>query len=277
MKRISLLIVAGAAAAFLSACALTDFWGNNSMPTLVPVGPGSGTVTPIPTMPEKTPTPAEVPTKAEAPTEKPTATPTETPTPTEEPTPTPTNTPTPTPEPYTAAQCREALAKKIGNAYTISEAKAVKVGSDSFYSFTVSDKDRVYQPDIIVNIKNMALWYYYPSTGEMLALESFPLDKGEKVEPTGAATGWLTAAEATNILKTIPLSVLGLSKDITTYTVEVDPVITTNIHGVDCYNIDVFEAVGNDKYAKRVGVYCISFDRVSVYKALDERDFEMIK
>ena len=266
-----------AAATLLSACA-DGIWNPKQPPMVFTPTP---TITPLPTKePVFTPTekPA-TPTAAQPDPETPTPSPTETPAPTETPTPTPTNTPTPTPtpEPFSAAQCRETLEKKIGSSYSISEAKLMEIGGEAFYRFTVSDKDRVYNPDVIVSVVNLKIYYYYDATHEKLELETFPIDKGESPDPTRGASEGLTKEEAVAILKTISQSALGLENDISTYTIELD-LTPALIQGTACYNVNVITGItAANPFGIRVGEYYISTDKTTVYKATDEAQFEMIK
>ncbi len=264
----------------LSGCSVSIV-GGDVQPTL-PAG-NRVSVTPVPTLTQAAPTkkPTEAPaatstptaTPTEQPTEAPTATPTETPTPTptETPTPTPTNTPSPTPTPFEASECREALISKIGVKYAVTGGEPIFISGIDYFKFTVSDSAHTYKPDIVVNAYDRSIYYYYPS-GDMVELEIFPIDNGETGGNTGDKSDWLTPEEALAVLKTISQRDLGISKDISTYTVSVDPKPQTTMYrGEEHYNVDLLDARG-----LRVGAYLISMDKANVYHEVFG-EWELIK
>jgi len=282
-KNICIALAALLIISSFTGCSLSVI-GPSTAPTMVPGG--KATITPIPTAtqatkatgtptaaPTATSTPTPLPT--EEPTPEPTETPTPTPEPTETPTPTPTNTPSPTPIPYSVTACKNAVVEKIGGNYVVAGGEPLTLNGGKYYKFTVSDNDRTYTPDLIVDVYERNVYYYF-TTGEIVLLESFPLDNGEQggvdIDPNSV----LTVEEARAILQSIPKSDLGISKDVSEYVILFNPDELATRRGVPDMKYYVVTLLNSKN--QNVGEFWISQDKVDVYKydsAWDE--FTLIK
>lgn len=218
------------------------------------------TPTPIPTVAA-----TSAPTATSVPTATSTVTPTVTPTIL---TPTVGPTKTPTPEPMTGAEATNILDDYIdATIYTISTPELIYADDGKYYWFRISDADKVYSPDILVEAYTGVLYYYdtYSTISEFI---SFPPDNVEVIETTGDI---ISQDQAISLLRELSTEELGLPSKLSAYMLTVDTWSTLSPDGNECYTINVFK--GQDVL---VGVYYVTYDGTSIYKNV-EGDFELIK
>lgn len=239
-------------------------FGSHAQPSIVPGGPtsaGKETGTPMATPTAKaTSAPSATPTqkadKTPTPTEKTTEAPSETPTPTS----------TPTPTPFSPEECRDAVVKAVGSAYTVSVGSEETVSGVKLFVFSASQNELAVPPELAVNPADKSIFYYYRSSGELAPFETFPIDNGEKIDPSQP----LTRNEVLLILASIPIDRLGYSGELAACTFDIASGFTKPGDEQPYYHVYML------LNTKTMGVFWISEDKTTVFRQ-DAEELLLIK
>lgn len=198
---------------------------------------------------------------------------TPTPAATAAPTPTAAANPTATTAPVlgiSADEAKRVLEKKIDiQTYTVAGGSKITIDGEEYYRFSVSDSNKTYEPDILVNAATTAVYYYMD--GGLVDFEHFPMDNAEL--GSDEEDSKIDSDEAIDILLGIPQDMLGLAKPLTEYTLIPDS-WETMILAKNCICINVYEKVDNDRM-QLVALFYVSVDGDSIYKGEDE-EFQLI-
>lgn len=150
------------------------------------------------------------------------------------------------------------------NQYTVVLKKEpLSIEGKEYYAYVISKDGVEINPEIIVLKENGTL-YYYDNAGVISAFTKFPLDKVETATPEGEEISKDAAIER---VAKLSKKVLGLSKDLKDYIVEVDEWPTT-VNGENTYCLNVFDKMDNGQ--QLVGIYYVSLDGKDVYNLNDE-------
>lgn len=133
------------------------------------------------------------------------------------------------------------------------------------YIYQVSDEGKVVLPNIIVD-KASGKVMCYSSDGTTSSITKHPLYKKSEDSQTannGKKQTGITKEEALKLLEKVPGKTLKLAKALTEYTVIYDDWIT-NIKGVDCFGISVYEK--GDLKDTAAGFYYVATDGSKIYR-----------
>ncbi|SHO47247.1 hypothetical protein [Anaerocolumna xylanovorans] len=141
----------------------------------------------------------------------------------------------------------------------------LNVSDRIYYIYQVSDGGKVSLPNIIVDRASGKVMCY-SSDGTISSITEHPLYKksgaSQNANNSKEQTG-ITKEEALKLLEKIPNKTLKLSKDLTEYTIIYDDWIT-NIKGVDCFGISVYEK--GDLKDTAAGFYYVATDGSKIYR-----------
>lgn len=153
------------------------------------------------------------------------------------------------------------------------------IDGKTYYLFCINDKNgKTYEPLVIVEKKEGAIFYYDAASGTISDFLKFPLDA---TEPQGTGDKAITKEEAVEILKGFSAEQLGLAMELTKYQLEPDDwstTVPTTVGPKECYGINVFEAKDGKKLFH--GTFYVANDGKNVYKPdpeVDENGFVEIK
>lgn len=196
-----------------------------------------------------------------------TNTPSPTPTPTLTPTPTVTPTITPTPEEPDYISEADAI-KNIQNiigerGYTIELLEDnLTVEGKQYYKFQISDSSAVIDPDVIVDKVKGEIFCYYKD-GTVNPFDEHPLF----AQPTKApdeTNQKFTKEDALAKLSEVSAEILNLPVALSQYTIIYDD-WTTMVNGVECYGINAFAEVKDNKRVN-MGVYYVAVDGSAMFQ-----------
>jgi hypothetical protein len=196
-----------------------------------------------------------------------TITPTPTPVPTATPTPTEAPTATPTPEEpdfISEADAIKNIQKIIGErGYTIELLEdQLTVGEKQYYKFQVSDSLAAIEPDVIVDKVNGEILCYYKD-GKTGPFDEHPLFAQTTKDPEETNQEF-TREDALAKLSEVSAKKLGLPVALSEYTIIYDD-WTTMVNGVECYGINVFADVKDNKMLN-MGVYYVAVDGSAMFR-----------
>jgi hypothetical protein len=184
------------------------------------------------------------------------------------PTVTPTIEPTPTPAVLlTQKQAEEKLKEKIDTSkytYVLSDDN-LNIEGKVYYIYVVYENDVELQPAVIVNAEDGTL-SLYDSDGNVTAFTKFPVDKTESLDSNDNE---ITQASALELLKKVTKEKLGLSNNLSHYTIVADE-WTTIIDGDVNYCFNVYE--GNEE-GQLAGRFYVSTTGKAIYKQDEYGDF----
>lgn len=185
------------------------------------------------------------------------------PSPTLTPTPTPTVAPTVTPTPeepdfISEADAIKNIQKIIGErGYTIELLEDnLTVEEKLYYKFQVSDSLAVIEPDVIVDKVSGEIFCYYQD-GTVSPFDEHPLFAQPTKDPDETSREF-TKEDALAKLSEVPAKTLNLPVELSEYTIVYDD-WTTMINGVECYGINAFAEVKDNKRVN-MGVYYVAVD-----------------
>jgi hypothetical protein len=191
------------------------------------------------------------------------------PTPTSTPTPTPTVTPNITPTPEEPAYISEAdaiknIQKIIGErGYTIELLEDnLMVEGKEYYKFQISDSLAAIEPDVIVDKVGGEIFCYYQD-GTVSTFEEHPLFTQTTKDPEETSHEF-TKEDALAKLSEVPGKILNLPAELSEYTIIYDD-WTTMVNGVECYGINAFAEVKDNKRVN-MGVYYVAVDGSAMFQ-----------
>ncbi|WP_313127868.1 hypothetical protein [Anaerocolumna sp.] len=191
------------------------------------------------------------------------------PAPTSTPTPTPTVTPniTPTPEEpdyISEADAIKNIQKVIGErGYTIELLEDnLMVDGKEYYKFQISDSLAVIEPDVIVDKLSGEIFCYYQD-GIVSTFEEHPLFTQTTKDPEETSHDF-TKEDALAKLNEVPGKILNLPAELSEYTIIYDD-WTTMVNGVECYGINAFAEVKDNKRVN-MGVYYVAVDGSAMFQ-----------
>lgn len=153
----------------------------------------------------------------------------------------------------------------------------LNVNDRIYYIFQVSDEGKVTSPNIIVD-KISGKVMCYGIDGTTTSITEHPLyRKSEKSQDSkGSKKTGITKENALELLEKVPRKTLGLAKDLTEYTVIYDDWIT-NIKGVDCFGISVYEK--GDLKDTFAGSYYVATDgsKIYLYDIIKDKTIDITK
>lgn len=141
----------------------------------------------------------------------------------------------------------------------------LNVNDKIYYIFQISNEGKVALPNIIVD-KVSGKVMCYGSDGKTSSITEHPLyhkSEASQSEEKSVKKNEITKEEALKLLEKIPAKTLGLAKALTEYTVIYDDWIT-NVKGVDCYGINVYEK--GDLKDTFAGAYYVATDGSKIYQ-----------
>lgn len=191
-------------------------------------------------------------------------------------TPTPTVMPTEGLEPFISQeQAIKSIQQIIGERgyYIETLNENLKLDENAYYVFQISDSGEVFEPNVIVN-KETGEILCFKADGTTAPFSEYPLYTNEEVSPTQEEEGF-TKEDALNKLTQISKETLGLSRNLSEYTIVYDN-WTSFAGGKQCYGINVYSGTGTG--TDYVGTFYVAVDGSSVY-AFDYEadDFKEIK
>ena len=129
----------------------------------------------------------------------------------------------------------------------------------SYYVYHISDGSSVIEPNVIVDQVSGEM-LCYQSDGSTAPFSDFPLYT-ETVD-TPVKTNEFTKEDAYEKLNKLSAKTLGLPEKLQQYTIEYDG-WTTNVKGMECYGINVFDVLEENK--TNMGVYYVALDGTKMF------------
>lgn len=149
----------------------------------------------------------------------------------------------------------------------------LKLNNNTYYVFQISDSGETLAPNIIVD-KVTGEILCFNADGTTAPFSEYPLYADVEATPTQMEEGF-TKEDALKQLEAFSKDALGLTKDLSNYTIVYDN-WTSFAGGKQCYGINVYSGTGTD--TDYVGTFYVATDGSGVYIydiALD--DFKEIK
>ena len=141
------------------------------------------------------------------------------------------------------------------------------IENEIYYLYQISDSNGPFKPNVLVNKITGELFCYY-SDGSIAAFSEHPLYvDSDKTEQTSAEE--ISKQEALDRLRGIQAKDLGLSKELSEYSIDFDD-WTTNVNDVECYGINVYTE--EEKQRSVIGQFYVALDGSSMFKYDSEAD-----
>ena len=192
---------------------------------------------------------------------------TSTPTPTmaveetiEEPTPTIPETTETVEEVISQSEALKMVQSKIDRGYFVElYMDNLVIGDRTYYEYHISDGSSVIEPNVIVDQASGEM-LCYQSDGSTASFSEFPLYT--EIVDVPVKTNEFTKEDAYDKLNKLSAKTLGLPEKLQQYTIEYDG-WTTNVKGMECYGINVFDVLEEKK--TNMGVYYVALDGTKMF------------
>lgn len=133
------------------------------------------------------------------------------------------------------------------------------IGDRTYYVYHISDGSSVIEPNVIVDQASGEM-LCYQSNGSTAPFSEFPLYT--EVVDVPVKTNEFTQEDAYDKLNKLSAKALGLPEKLQQYTIEYDA-WTTNVKGMECYGINVFDFLEENK--TNMGVYYVALDGTKMF------------
>jgi hypothetical protein len=150
----------------------------------------------------------------------------------------------------------------------------ISIGEHKYYIYKVSDSTSKIGPSVLVDMISGELLCYY-SNRSTSPFSDFPLYTDPSNLETEDTTTKFTKEDALTQLNKVSMDSLGLSTNLTEYTIVYDD-WSTNVKGVECYGINAFEDLEDQMV--NMGMFYVAVDGSVMYKfdSLDDDFVEIV-